>query len=525
MIKVMNQNKVVVKTLFFLFLFLAAVLFFECNKTVAKYEEEEEETLKYQSTIALSETEKGALSLVSKDENEAVLEFVIPRDTVNVKEGENSTYKLIVPSSCTSNLSDDFTFSEGVEEEKVELTCQLEENDTVIDKEGESFLEVSIKVLESIDGEMHFLYKEYEYSEKIETLSVLAEEEEDSTLLQFKESLIQNILMNSTYRAYQEEITSYIYDSSDPLQIPGLRIDYQAYYQYTYVIEDGFVGYARTYYENKDKEVKNVMYFTESDPVLIDDTFSYYLREYYSLNNMDQYYLAMNYISSTEKISDVVLNGKSINGVSYDVKEGKLTIEDRFREEVLSLLEDDVTTIYFSDSKQQKGVLEASIQQNSKLSPSLKQQILLNNDLINFITETNSDVTNISEYFEIDDGNTYLLIEVFKTEHYYKVAILPVSIVENDTHYSIVIDCSHAEASTLNVTVLMDVMKDALQLIKENDLYQLDGNNLSFQLAKPVEVPDSNISSASIVLEEAPVPAQAEESLDEVIEEDVVQEE
>jgi len=525
MIPSINHHKIVNKTSLFLFLFLLTILSFESNLTVAKYEEEGQEVLKYQSTIALTESGKEKLSLLSMNEKEVVAEVWIPRDHTNVKESETSTYKLLLPDACVIRNSEDIIFSDGEEEKQVEFSCDLEDSNLVVEKEGEDFLELSVKVLESINSEMYFLYKEYDYSEKVEPVTVAATEEDEKSMLQFRESLIQNILHNAYYRSYEKEITAYIADASDPIHLPGLQIDYQEYYQYTYVIEDSFIGYARTYYENKDKEEKNTMYFTENDPVAIDEMFSYYLEEYFCKSDNNQYYMMMNYISSTEKISDVILNGKNIPGISYQAGERKMTIERDILSYLDALINDDTTVIYQANEEQQKGTFLASILQNSTVSSSMKQEIIGSNEVIDAVIQNKSDGADVIDYVEVDDGYEFVIIEVSRGDNYNTITILPVSVVEDPSYYQISIDCSRLNLQNVDILSLINLMSSSLAAEKETEDYQINGNLVSFQLKKieKESPPPSSAAAISSYDEETPPPSsnsdQLEESIDSSLEE------
>lgn len=497
MIKIVSQNKVLAKTILFLFLFLATILFFECTPTITKYEEEVEEVLKYQSTIALQkEDATGEISLISLDEKEAVMEFDLPKDKINVKEGEVSSYKVLLPVNCTMKETEDIMFAEGVEEAKIEFACNLEATDLVIEKEGEQFLEISLQVLESINNEMHFLYKEYNYSGKIETKNV--SEQEDTKIGAFKQSLVQNILTNAYYQPYEKEITAYITDAQDPLHLPGLQIEYQEYYQYSYIVEDSFIGHARTYYENKDKENKNTMYFTETTPNAIDDTFSYYLKEYYCSNDLDRYYLMMNYMTSVENISDVVLNDKVISGISYSKNDQKITIEDTIYQYLENLTNEEATMIYYANEEQQKGTFVASINKNQTLSDTLKEQLKQSESLITTIIKNKDTSSTTIDYFEINDNKDFVAVEVSKTENYNKIVIVPIVITEDDTDYHITIDCNKFDTTHLDVQAFINLMKKEFQIETESNIYQLTDNILSFQLKKPVIITPNITSEENI---------------------------
>lgn len=500
MMKIAYPNKVITKTILFLFLFLATILFFECTPTMTRYEEEVEEVLKYQSTIALQkEEEKGAISLISLNEKEAVMEFSLLKDQKNAKQEENSSYKVLLPTSCEMDQTEDIVFAEGVEEKKIQFTCNLETSDLVVEKEGEKFLELSLQVLESVNNEMYFLYKEYDCSEKIETKAKNGNEE-DTKIVAFKQSLLENILTNAYYQPYEKEITTYITDALDPLHLLGLQIDYQEYYQYNYIVEDSFIGYARTYYENKDKENKNTMYFTETTPNAIDDTFSYYLKEYYCSTNIDQYYVIMNYIASVEKISDVILNGKTISGITYSKNDQKITIEDTINEQLELLINEETTMIYHADEEQQKGTFFASMNKNQTISSTLKEQLKQTERLIEAILQDKQNSSTTIEYFEINDGKDFVAIEISRAEDYNKITIVPITITEEETNYYITIDCNKLDTNYLDVQTLINLMRTTLQIETENNPYQLTDNILSFELKKPV------ITTPKVSSEEQPQP-------------------
>lgn len=529
MMDVMSHNKAVTKTILFLFLFLATIFLFECQVTVAKYEEGAQEVLKYQSNLALTKNEDGTLTLVSSDEKEAVLELILPRDQSNVGKNESSTYKMLLPDYCTSDVTDDIVFSDGEEERRVEITCNIEE-EHLVEKEGERFLEVSVQVLESIHNEMHFLYKEYHGSEKIEKQKAETYQQEDKVVLQFKESLVQNILMNTSYQPYEQEIKAYIYDSEDPLHLPGIQINYQEYYQYTYAIEDNFVGYARTYYENRDVEEKNTMYFTESNPALIDEIFSYYLKTYYCFDHLDQYYRITNYIASAEKISSVILNGKTISGFSYSKAEGKLTIDDTIEEYLETFDEDYSISVYQTDEEHQKGTFLASVSQNQILSDSLKEKISLNEELINTVGESNDLALEPQKYFEVNDDENFIVIEIVREEKYSKITICPVTVTKEELYYDIAVSCEHIDDQTVDAIKIMDLMMDALQAERENDIYQFKDHQLIFQLkrrpeeSETVNSPPVNANEPDIeVLTPPPVNTIEQENDSTNIDEDVGQ--
>ncbi len=484
------KNKVyksTIQTSCLVFLFFVSFFLFHCPESNAKYQEKRTDYLKYHSTLAFQkQSDVGTMTLEQLETETATFSLFIPKDSTNVMTNERSNYKLVLPNGCETLVENSLIIPEEEEKIKVEFICNLQTSEIITE---ENKLDVSVSALESIENEAYFLYKEYHYLEPI-SKSVELEEKDttDETMLQFQDSLIQNLLINNPYLyAYKEEIESYIKACENPNEILGLQIDYRDYYDYNYVVLDSFLGYARTYYENINQVDKNVMYFTTDEKTSIEETFEYYLAEYYCFNNRDNYYLISNYIASTDGIY-ALWNGQTVvPGITLDKTEGKLVLDESLIEKAYELVTDSSVTLYSPESDKKKEFFKTAINQNSTLSNALKAQLLEQEDILNWVSMTYDAALSDKKQFVVGDENDSILLEIVLKEGYNEAFIMPVSIIEQTDSYEIQVYYDTRDVAQMDVISLMNALCDKFAWERQNDTYQVLDGYLTFQVTKKQE--------------------------------------
>lgn len=237
---------------------------------------------------------------------------------------------------------------------------------------------------------------------------------------------LQNILTINS--AYAEEIIAYVSQSypnlasitDTSIEVPGFK---KYKYQQTtegevwkYEIEENFVGYART--NAVDFTENNYMYFSTTDSNTLNEAFKMYLDTYpyqgvdkTELKNLvDQY---ENGVSDILKLidanGDIYIDGKLV--FRYDASENLLELVKEAEEP------DTIIHIPFNDEATMKATFESELKRiYSDLSESTITKINADNDILTSILKNstlNSNKESYSEYFIVQDGNNYVLVNVY----------------------------------------------------------------------------------------------------------------
>lgn len=236
---------------------------------------------------------------------------------------------------------------------------------------------------------------------------------------------LQNIV--TVGNPYKDEIVSYVKDTyldeasitDDTKKLPGLKVTKYPTtngFMWKYEIEENFVGYART--ANVDFTENNYMYFSTTDSNTLNEAFKMYLDTYpyqgvdkTELKNLvDQY---ENGVSDILKLADVngdiFIDGKLV--FHYEASDNRLELVKEAEEP------DTIIHIPFNDEATMKATFESELKRiYSDLSESTITKINTDNDILSSILKNstlNSNKESYSEYFIVQDGNNYILINVY----------------------------------------------------------------------------------------------------------------
>jgi len=476
-----KNNIYVVKSVFLLFLMIITSFCFDIPTSTARYEETETDYLKYHSSLTLVQKEEGNINLVSTSPSELTFSFSLFKDTINVKDGESTHYKLLLPVGCRSDYPDSIISSMDQNEMETTFTCDIDSIDFIDSNQNASF---SVSVLESVNDEDYFLYQKYSFSDSISTFSneieEVNEEQVDSNssfFHSFQDSLIQNILLyNPEYYSYKEAIESYIKSFDHYQDILGLQIDYRDYYDYNYTVLDSFIGYARTYYENREETQKNVMYFTDSSDS-IDETFSYYLKTYYCADDMNQFYLISNYISSLGGVSAVVQNNATIEGITFDSSESKMVLDDKIFANSSKLVQDFKISLYVKDSDMRKETFVASILTNSHLSPNIRDKVIHHEEVLRVLD--GSSETSFTT-FVIGDKTDSCALDIVVKDGVYEIFLMPISVVEQGESLQIEVIHEGRDIHDIDPISIMNLVTQQFSLERSDDTYQTEQGKFLF---------------------------------------------
>lgn len=434
-----NNIKIMIYTL----LVLGIIGFAIYPSSYSKYYVNKGNYLRYNSSFVSLEAKENATMLIDEinsNEKKAVLNFTLSRNDKFFS--ENDTYTLILPDGCSSNYSNgldntnniSFLANDGRTSADVVVTCDVENDKNIkYDDNDDAFLDVLIKINEQVGSdEYSFRYIQYVSEDKpyapLNKIDLSSSDSNNinegiSQTLSIKESFLNNVLNNDKYNEYMTEISSYVNSidlSSSDFDILG--VDEVIYNndsnEYEFVINDNFIGYARTYYENVVNNNRNIMIFSTEDRESLNSIFEYYIRNYY-INSDDEFYLIMNYMRANSDIASIILEGVKIEGISLSEID-TITIEDNFIDKVSEQIRDDYLTIYSNEYDYMKGTFISIINASTNLSQDIKDQIISSDDIISVITSrTYFD----NSYFMVRDDTYCILIDVAYGDIYNEVSI------------------------------------------------------------------------------------------------------
>ena len=269
-----NNNVKKFELIFYIILVLGIVVFAIYPTSYSRYYDRKDNYLRYKSNFVSLETKQNGTMLIddsSSDEKNAVLNFSLSRNEKFTSESD--IYTLILPDGCSSNYSSDddsinnkisFLANDSVTAKDVVITCNVE-NDKFVkyDDNNDAYLDISVKVNELVgNDEYAFRYIEY-ISEtrayaplnKVDDLSYSNFNNVNSQVLSIKESFLNKMLNDDRYSDYMKEISSYVNSvdvSGTEFNLLGIdQVIYNDdYLEYDFIINENFIGYACTYYEN-----------------------------------------------------------------------------------------------------------------------------------------------------------------------------------------------------------------------------------------------------------------------------------
>lgn len=249
---------------------------------------------------------------------------------------------------------------------------------------------------------------------------------------------LQNIVASST-NAYRDEIISYVRNAYPDLasiqnaniKLPGLKTTRYKTADgdmWKYEIQENFVGYART--AAVDFTKYNYMYFSTSNSDTLDKVFLEYLEKYpyqgvdkEELRNLVDTNGVSNILKLVDANGDIYINGKRL--FHYDASDNRL-----------ELVKSNIIRVPFSDENTMKTTFESEL---SKIYEDVSANVIMNSeDVINSLLKnstSNSKKESYNEYFIVQDGNKYLLVNVYSTGKdctYVTISTLDAKL-ENDT--------------------------------------------------------------------------------------------
>ncbi len=499
---IVNNTKKI-KIMIYTLLVLGIIGFSIYPNSYSKYYINKGNYLRYKSSFVSLEAKENATMLIDEinsNEKEAVLKFNLPRNDKFFS--ENDTYTLILPDGCSSNYTNEldnttninFLANDGITSADVVVTCNVENDKNIkYSDSDDAYLDILVKVNEHVGNDDYsFRYiqyvsedKPYAPLNKIDLSSSNSDSisEVDAQILSIKESFLNNILNDDKYNEYMTEISSYLNSidvSNNSFDILG--IDEVTYNndtnEYEFVINDNFIGYACTYYENVVNNNKNTMIFSTEDRDSLNNIFEYYIKNYY-INNENEFYLIMNYMRANSDIASLILDGVNIEGIVLSAN-NTIDIKDSFMDKVSEQIRDDYLTIYSSDYNYMKGTFTSIINESVNLSSDIKVKINDREDIIDVVTSrTYFD----NSYFMVSDDTNCILIEVSCGDIYNEVSITNVVVTGVDT-LDVKIDYNnYNRPASENISNIANFVAEQFSgTVEEGSLVEDDLDNNSYSI-------------------------------------------
>jgi len=417
------------RTFIYTFLFVLSISFFTFPASYTKYDESKLEALKYSSElVVLDKAQDDAIDNVSFDDSlsTATVLFTLFKNKANYMDGvSKDSYEIVVPSSChaSQNLIE-FTDTDSVD---ISLTCNLSNSEIVRDEGDSKAIDFEVLVNERIEDDViPFRYKKFYVNKEIPEKEVVREKVEEKEtvsedkLKYFQRKIKEIVLAKEKYSNFETEVTNYI-DSADlsngQFELLGIKVEYDALKdEFFYQIDENFLGYARTFDSYNGESSNSVMYFSTDRSEELDSVFEYYLGKYYSLDEKSNY-LILNYVKANGGIQEVIYNDGDIPGISKKDLLG-IEIDTDIMEYVTLLNTTDEAFIYGGSELQEKKILEAMIRTNEKLSQSIQEQILADENFLEFLSRLYEENGNNTKYFAFGGIDEAVLIEFTLTDSY-----------------------------------------------------------------------------------------------------------
>lgn len=509
--KIVKSYSKPIQIMSFTLIILGIINFSIYPTSYTKFMIRENEVLKYNSNIiSLEKENNGPMNLISIDDSEAILEFSLSKNTAELGEVESDVYNLILPDEC-STAQNEITFSDTAPS-NIRITCDLTEgnlikSETNEDAVSKQYLDISVQVNESINNEIPFRYKEYNYHEEYQVKSTLSKEKNTSSKMNITDlqtMIINSLITKDKYKKYSKEISKYIKtaeitDSS--FNLLGISLTYQEdINQYIYKEDENFLGYARTYYENTEKHNDGAMIFSTTNITKIEEVFSYYLNKYYSFTN-NEISLIKNYIRSKNDIGTLITTQEPIAGIIYSSDEF-VKIEANIMDYITALVTDNEFFIYHNDYEQMKNIFTASLDIFSNITPHLKEKIMLREDIFTSITQTNT-MNNQKNYFLIKDEANCLLIEISSSNQYNKIKFISIEL-QNETEDFIDFSFVYSNNDQITDEELLLLMNTIMEEFSENiikDSFTKTEENknthISFKVKKENKTGENNTNNSN----------------------------
>lgn len=506
--QVIRNNSKQIKIVSFTAIIIMTLSFAVYPQSYTKYKVEKDEVLKYSSNIvSLKKDNNGPMTLKSVTNKEAILEFSLPKNSTDLGYVESDVYKLNLPEGCsTQNETITFTDTDNL---NIELTCDLTYENLLKTEEDKKYLDINVEVNEVVNNEIPFRYKEYTYHEEysVEENTVKEEEpaqESNYNITDFQTSLINSLITKDKYKSYQKEISSYI-ESADltnnTFNLLGISVSYdEEFNQYLYKLDENFLGYACTYYENTINQATSdtTMIFSTEERTDIESIFEYYLKEYSSFSN-DDYYLILNYIKSKNGISSLILDKINIEGISA-LSENKITIANNIIDYASNLIEADNFKLYYLNNENSKNIFLTALNSLREIPQELKNEIFTRDDIINAaIQDYNPDQT--ESYFIIRTVEGQFLIWLLQTEEYNIINITKFITLDKEETIDFTLSYNNQKPTQEQLKSIISylTLQYKGEFIEEslNEIDEDDKTTITFAIKKEIEQPPKEEESSN----------------------------
>lgn len=429
-----------------IFMFLGIAIFAKYPNTYSRYIETGDDYLKYNSRfVSLASNQASTakeMEIKANSDVNVTFHFDLIRNSSAL--GTNDEYAIILDNyrchSVINNVkTDKIVFSEeelNNDPINVDIVC-----DTTNSYSG--WLGVTAMVTERVNnaarafGYMQYKVTRYNIPEIVNkasdsnTIEVKDEETvltiKDPTSKESKNRLINWLNKDDLYKDYIADVTAYVenIDSIDNLRGIVKVND-------TYDVNADFLGYARTFSENRGASETLVMYFS-NEP--IETIFREYLNDYFDSNDLN---LLNNYIELKGGFTNLLNDSDTY--FSYENK--VLTLDKNILNSIVKS-----KTFSLSRNASMNSIFQSLLE---------KKNIVLDNssDVFEFVSTAN-DVENAKKNMLIKNNEDYILFNIEINEDYNIINFLDVAISQDSD-----------ELTNVRVELLDNMVKEELDVLE-----------------------------------------------------------
>lgn len=504
----LKNHKKTLQFVFYVSLILGSMVSTKIPSTYSYFSRSEDNSLVYQSQL-YNLYDELSMQLESAAADNAKFRFSFQPSKI-LKEGETDSYTITIPNACffeKVTVSPSTVLTEPSAHTRV-ISYSKSSNRSVanyiyiscaIDKSAD-VLDFTSTVTSTIHEMNHtFLYKKYSYKEDYEEYlgRVNGTVESSGPITSTSADDLYNKFLKwvSTYTAkvgYNEAITHYltqVYKNGNDLKNPdkfhaleGFSIEYdQKKNTYTFQVLNNFVGYARTYEQNKQSSTSvTYVYFSTNTKVRLNQALRHYLYTYLYPTSPTSASLVYDYILNNGGIYSVILNGNRMTGLSLSeyhadtlystVRMDKsllLSMALSVKEKMPCIAISDYDGMRYTNFRYALNTTAASL----GISTDMAKTIYNRADIASSATKNNTATTpsSFTDYFIQQDGSRFLLIrvssDITKEPLYNKMTITPITTVNGMGITFTNID------SSLKVHITYTNKSDVLQVVTQLNNY------------------------------------------------------
>lgn len=444
-----NNNKKAIKIAVYTLFILLSIGLTSFPKTYSSFSYRDDDVLVYRTQL-YNLYDEYSLKLEQATIDIAHFRFSFKTNEA-VSNSEKDDYEIVIPDECTfdkitksgvplnvDKASHSYTISYDKDADRsgvnlVYMTCPVGANSDII--------EFDAKINESIgEGEKKesFSYINYVYKEKYESYKKHVYEVDTNKSFSGSDNLYDKfkewIMGYGRYVGYENEIWNYVnntYPDEASLKntknfdiLPGFNIKYsQNEDEYTFNILGNFIGYARTYEQNKNGTKDNVfLYFSTKSKGELDEALKIYLQSYVYPDNKDAVQSVYNYIYRNNRIYSVIFEKNKITGL--ELKEyqdrntnSKVLIDKSIILSLAASYEKGIPQIAFGTAQTMLTSLKNGLQSvYTDIPESILKEIYFREDIRASITKNNTETgttpKSFTDYFIHPYSSRYLLIKV-----------------------------------------------------------------------------------------------------------------